>query len=132
MVKYAGEGSFSRRDLNWLFGRKTGRPDAECWELEGFVISTMMGNSWDCKCLRDAMDFMNEFGVHVTTWRRWLAGSDKDADRWAVVEKPDGVPKWTWFEKSMRIGEWTAMHEECAVSMRLVPNKNGFFKTEPL
>ena len=132
MTKYAGNGRLNRRYLSWLFGKKTGRPDDECWKLERFVHDTLAGNGWRCRGFDDLMDFMRAFGVNYPNWPVWLAGSDKDADRWAVMEKQGDVHMWAWFEKSMRIGEWTAMNEDCAVTMRLVPFKNGFFKAEPL
>ena len=136
MVKYAGNGRLDRRLLNRCFGQKNARPDAECWDLEAFVVNTMSGCGWDCRSGYDLLMFCKEFDITLyarpNIWFRWFAGSAPKEDKWAVVEKRDGVPMWCWFQKSMMLGEWVTLDQDCVVTKKIVPFKNGFFKTVPL
>ena len=145
-MKYVGNGRFDRRILNLAFGQKNARPDAECWELEAFVVNTMCGNGWDCKGVLARLDFIvfcEEFGIRLwpsrvggeyqpTVWPRWLGGSAPEEDKWAVVEKRDGVTMWCWFQKSMQISDWVPLDQDSLVTKKVVPFKNGFFKSVPL
>ena len=132
MVKYAGNGRLDRRVLNRGFGQTNARPDDECWELEALIINTMSGCGWDCKGVYDFLMFSKEFNIPWSVWRHVREGSVPTGGKSAVFEKRDGVPMWTWFEKSMQIAEWVAVDQDCPVTKKLVPFKNGFFKTQPL
>ena len=136
MVKYARNGRLGRRFLSSVFG-KSKRTDAECWALENFIVNMMSGCGWDCKGPYDLLMFRKEF-LPVMTFRdilqRWFEGSNlEDGDgKWPIVEKHDGTPMWAWFANSMRISEWAPVNEDSPVTMKLVPSKNGFFKSVPL
>ena len=133
MVKYAGNGKLSRTNLNTIFGKKTGRPDEECWELDRFVCNTMSGCGWDVRGWEDVLEFMNEFGLfRQSRWNMWKDGANPDEGMWAVVEKKDGTPRWAWFQKGMRISEWAPLSEDSPVTKKLVPFKNGYFKSVPV
>jgi len=135
-MKYSRDGRLTRRILSRLFGKKNARPDEECFQLEAFVVNTMSGCGWDMRHEGDVMRFGEEFGFPIWSfnqpWARWMEGSSEEEHRWAVVEKRNGVAMWAWFQKAMLISEWAPVGEDTPVTKKLVPFKNGFFKTEPL
>lgn len=123
-MKFAGRGRVNRRDLNWLFGKKTGRPDAECWVLEKFLVNTIMGNS-ECKDITDVKIFMHEYGIKPTHWRKWFASHNPDDLYWVVVETQMGETVWTYFKHSRQMGAWVSLDEECVITFKLVPRGGG-------
>ena len=137
-MKYAGNSRLNRQTLNRVFGRKVGRPDEECFELDAFIVNTMCGCGWDVRDSRDVHMFNMEFGNSSVDWRRWFAGYsaalERDAKLWVVVEKQNGTPVWTWFERGLRVGEWTPIGQDTEVTMRVVPFKEGspYNKTIPM
>ena len=135
-MKYSKDGRLGRRVLNRLFGQKNARPDEECFEKEAFVINMMSGCGWDVRDQRDVMQFGRQFGFPFWSndqpWNKWLLASNPDKGRWVVVEKRGSVPMWTLFEKSMQISEWALVGENSPVTKKLVPFKNGYFKTVSL
>ena len=142
MPKYAGRGVFSRALLSKIFPKKNKRSDDECWELEHFIGFVMQGcpelgdlKHWAdyCKfCAEYSIPAINRRGEGSPVWNMWLAQADPMNDKWPVVEKRGGQAVWAWFEKSMQVGEWVPVGEECPVTKRLVPFKNGYFKAVPL
>ena len=136
MVKYARDGTLDRRILNRLFGQKNARPDAECWDLEAFIRNTMSGCGWDMKERQHFWEFCTTFGIQVAVspqWRVWFEGSDPEDDKWAVIEKNGDDPaRWAWFHKSMMVSEWSPMGDPSPITKKLVPFKNGYFKSVPI
>ena len=124
-MKFAGNGRINRRDLNWLFGRKIGRPDNECWSFHAFVANTMMANSHVMNNIHDVKIFMNEYGITPTNWRKWFAEYNPD-DEFVVIVDTQIVDKWTeytqqiwvvgiwtYFYKGQQIGDWVNLDEDC-------------------
>ena len=130
-MKYAGKGALNRGLLNSLFGRKVRRPDAECWELEGFVANTMSGCGWRLRYVDELLEFDREFDILPGKWKSWHENSDPEDGKWVVIEKQDGKAVWTWFHKDLQVGAWVGITEPCPVTKTLVPTKNGYFKTVP-
>ena len=111
MPKYQGN-VLGRRMLSRVFGKKVGRPDAECWTLERFVRDTMTGCGWDCRDVHDFWAFNKEFlgftkPWKIDAWQRWLETSDPEAGIWCVAEKQDGKSVWAVFTKGLRTTDWT-------------------------
>ena len=98
---------FDRRILSRWFGKKNGRPDAECWELEHFIRNTMCGCGWDIKWWCDVCKFNQEFGVgYVKRLPEWLAAHQQETEKWAVIEKQEGKTVWAFFTNGIRASEW--------------------------
>jgi hypothetical protein len=112
MVKYSkknGARYFDRRLLNLIFGKKTRRPDEECWEMAKFVSGTIIGSSFEDKWYDDFCVFMREFAG--TPWKYFKVwwNDERRAGGWPVVENRDGKPHFAWFRKGVRVSDWEEM-----------------------
>jgi hypothetical protein len=137
--KFAGKARLNRRDLSWLFGKKTRRPDKESWDLYEFVCNVMAGHGWRMRGFWEFTEFCKSFGFGSNTpsiWRKWYAqfqAQPQDGEQcFPVCEKRGDAIVWTWFKNSMRIAEWVPIQEDCPITMKLVPFKNGYFKAVPI
>ena len=129
-MKFAGNGRLNRRELNWMYGKKIGRPDEECWRMDAFLVNTMSGCSWDLKYFGDLLVFMKEYGVTPAHFRSWFALHNEDDPTWVVVEKQNEKVVWTWFKHSRQMGPWVAIGEDCPVTHKLVPCEGGGYTKE--
>ena len=112
LMKFAGNGIFSRRDLNRWFGEKPRRPDAECWELERFVAGIIAGSGFEFKCWGDFCDFQQKYGNVSTLFKSLYENKQGD---WPVFETHEGKTRYAWWsdaestsgiEFSKRVSEW--------------------------
>ena len=133
--KFAGNGLLKRGDLNWLFGKKVGRSDKECWALTDFVVNTMAGHGWRMRSLFELFEFCKSYGfVGNRMFRMWYIQANQNEDQtvdernWPVCEKRGDSVVWTWFQNSMRIADWVPITDECPITKKLVPFKNGYLK----
>jgi hypothetical protein len=98
MVKYSkknGARYFDRRLLNLIFGKKTRRPDEECWEMAKFVSGTIIGSSF-------------EVWWNYEYFKVWW-NDERRAGGWPVVENRDGKPHFAWFRNGVRVSDWEEM-----------------------
>ena len=139
--KFAGKGPLTRGQLNWLFGRKVGRPDKECWALTNFVVNTMSGHGWRMRHISELCEFSKEYGFSQRThvmWRKWYAqanhqeGQTVEECAWPVCERRGDAVVWTWFKHSMQVADWVPITDDCPFTKTLVPFKNGYFKAVPI
>ena len=139
MVKFAGNSRLTRKDLNKIFGTKVSRPDAECFELDAFVVNFAMGSGRDIKGFWDVLDLNDDYNHTLTpaVWNSWFeqhtaAGGEDDAKCWPVVENRHGNVVVGWFQRSMLISDWVAIGEPNPFTKKLIPFKNGYFKAVDL
>ena len=119
----------NRRFLSRMFGKKTARPDAECWALENFLSNTLAGCDVGLLSGRfyiegpyDVLEFLAKCGVTNEVLRKWFAERENG---WPVVEKQNGAYVWTWFKNSRQMGHWAPLGEDSPVIYKLVPREDG-------
>ena len=140
-TKYAGNYRMTRTILNRIFGKKTKRPDAECIEKDNFAVNTIMGCGFDFKGRNPGFEYYEfqkyyEFKITPEVWNRLLAqhksaGSDPGLC-WPIFEKREDNVVVAWFQNSMLISEWIPVDQPCPITKKLVPFKNGYFKSVPI
>ena len=138
--KYAGNYRMTRTILNSIYGKKKGRPDAECIEKDLFAVATISGSGFDFRGRNprfEYYEFHKHFNFKITpeVWNRLLEqqkSSSHPEDCWPVFEKRDDTVVVAWFEKSMLISEWVPAGQPCPFTKKLVPFKNGYFKSVPI
>ena len=112
-MKYAGNGIFDRRMLSSLFGKKNRRPDAECWAIEKFVSSAVIGSGFEFKTMRNFAAFARNFAIRIKMLRELYA--DQKGDR-VAFEVDQGRCRYAWFQDgdggtSVQTTEWTTYGE---------------------
>lgn len=107
MVRYVRNNGaiFNRRELNKLFGKKTGRPDAECWELQNFIHNFQSGCDWD----HDLLNFVRHYGSETMKMLPVWYAKHKEDGWWAVVEKQAGKTVFAYFKNSIRCSDWKGL-----------------------
>jgi hypothetical protein len=119
----------NRGDLNWIFGKKTGRPDAECWEMQNWLRDTIAGSDvglsgyFYIQGFGDVAEFMRTCGITQEVLRKWFA--QRRGSYWVVVEKQNDAYVWSWFTHSRQMGEWKPIGEDCPIIYKLVPREDG-------
>ena len=119
----------NRRDLNRFFGKKVGRPDDECWEMENWLSNTIAGtdvprDNYYVESYLDVFAFMKTCGVTPAMLQKWFA--ERRIHVWVVIEKQNDDYVWCWFMKSRQISDWKPLGEDSPILYKLVPNESGF------
>lgn len=130
--KYSKNAVLSRKTLSVIFTKKNKRPDAECWELENFVVSTVARfdlekPNFTVTHAGDVYELVCTCGVTPKVWQQWFA---QRQNGWPVVKQQNGISVWAWFQSSHQMGEWVAVGELCPIIYTLVRRKDarGFNK----
>ena len=131
----------NRRLLTTIFGRDPSwpiRPDNVCIELDTFAVEVIMGSGFEFRGrspTSEFREFHNYYDKQITPiiWNRifeqYKANDKTLGDCHPVFEFRNKIVSVCWFQRSMEISDWTDIKEPCPITKKLVPFKNGFYKS---